>query len=133
MLPRKRPSQSDVERTAWQLDRPGGDEQTGPAVAAARALAPRLFPREQWRVATKDRMLHAATLAAAGADGRQTGPDKTTVPSYDGPDVHTAGLDDGRLGRVLLADVEPIDEARAGRIVDRIAELAAIADRTDRR
>ena len=111
------------DRLSAALDRPcegNTDPQITQATAAARALAPSVFPRDTYLLTLRARMLaeFAKPQLPAVVPSAEGG-------SRDGADqpMHCLDLHDLTFGTMVLADLEPLDEVRVQQIRSRIACL----------
>lgn len=118
-LTRRAAQTHTAERLAAALDTGHGDAETEPLLRIAHALAAAEHTSEHHHETTKMRMLHAFAQAGSPATASSV---ESGSRDGDAGDVgmHTAEvpLPDG--GRVLLADVEPIDSVRAYANVARV-------------
>jgi hypothetical protein len=110
------------ERLARILDDRNAEvEDTGmrAAARAADALTPSVAPRESWRSALKDRMLREAQRAGTVR--------RTDAGTHDGADVdavHSVEVATSETARIVLADVEEIDEERAREVAAKLERIA---------
>lgn len=110
-----------AERFARAVDNPASagitsDAAVNDAQQIVAALAPGVYPREAWRMGLKARLLadYGRPPLAPGSD---------SAGSRDGgePASYVAEAVRGDLGRVRLADLEPISAERAQSVTDQIA------------
>lgn len=117
-----------AERLHRQLQAPASlctDDEVQDLVTTAQLLAPSVHPRESWRAALKERSLREF------AAGSQPGSGEGSLDGQGTASVHTVEVSSPSLGRVVLADVEHIDEGRAEQVVREIQR--AIQVRVDDR
>ncbi|MFJ4342674.1 hypothetical protein [Streptomyces sp. NPDC088915] len=109
------------DSAAEKLDRclsgePAADKETEELALLAAALAPRRPISESSRARAFDAMMRRVERRANPVEGTTASEDLAT------PVVHVRTAQTGERGRLRVADIEPVDDARLEKIAARVAE-----------